>query len=378
MQEYIGYNAIKNLEKILKKNSFRTIFLITGRKSFENTKIKEVIYNALKGFKFLRFSDFSPNPKLKDIKNGLNLFKNESYDAIVAIGGGSVIDMAKSISIFSTNEGNPEDFILKKKIINNIGTPLIRIPTTSGSGSEATHFAVVYIEKNKYSLAYPELMQPEYVILDPQFTYELPKTITAYSGMDAFTQAIESYWNIYSTNESKQFSKKAIDLVMENLLKAVKNPDKDSRLNMAIAANFAGKAINITKTTACHAISYPITSYYNIPHGQAVSLTLPPMIEFNYGVSEDDVLDTRGVKFVKKSMKELFSVIGASDSLESGEIITQLMKNIGLETKLSDLGIINDQDIDLIIEHGFNPKRVKNNPRKLTEHQLRKMLEEIK
>ena len=378
MQEYIGYNAIKNLERILKKNSFRNIFLITGRKSFEDTKINEVIYNALKGFKFVRFNDFSTNPKLNDIKKGLNLFKNELFDAIVAVGGGSVIDMAKSISIFSTNEGNLEDFILKKKIIKNKGTPLIRIPTTSGSGSEATHFAVVYIGKNKYSLAYPELMQPKYVILDPQFTYELPKIITAYSGMDAFTQAIESYWNIYSTNESKQFSRKALDLIMENLLKAVKNPDKESRLNMTLAANFAGKAINLTKTTACHAISYPITSYFKIPHGQAVSLTLPPMIEFNYMVSEQDILDIRGVKFVKKSMKELFSVIGASNSLESREIITQLMKNIGLETKLSDLGIKDDQDIDLIIKHGFNPERVKNNPRKITEYQLRKIMDEIK
>ena len=96
MQEYIGYNAIKNLEGILKKNSFRNIFLITGRKSFENTKIKEDIYNALKGFKFLRFNDFTPNPKLNDVKKGLNLFKNEPFDAIIAIGGGSVIDMAKS------------------------------------------------------------------------------------------------------------------------------------------------------------------------------------------------------------------------------------------------------------------------------------------
>ncbi len=378
MQEYIGYNAIKNLERILKKNSFRNIFLITGRKSFENTKIQEVMYNALKGFKFLCFNDFTPNPKLKDIKNGLNLFKNESYDAIVAVGGGSVIDMAKSISLFSTNEGNPEDFILKKKKIKNKGTPLIRIPTTSGSGSEATHFAVVYIEKNKYSLAYPELMQPEYVIIDPQFTYDLPKNITSYSGMDALTQAIESYWNIYSTNQSKQFSRKAIELIIENLLKAARNPDKESRLNMALAANFAGKAINITKTTACHAISYPITSYFKIPHGQAVSITLPPMIEFNYKVSEQDILDIRGIKFIKKSMNELFSLIGASDSLESREIITQLMKDIGLETKLSDLGIKNEQDIDLIIKHGFNPERVKNNPRKITEYQLRKILDEIK
>ena len=221
-------------------------------------------------------------------------------------------------------------------------------------------------------------MQPEYVIVDPQFTYDLPKNITAYSGMDAFTQAIESFWNINSTLESKNYSKKAIKLVMENLLDAVVNPDKKSRLNMAVAANYAGKAINITKTTACHAISYPITSFFNVPHGHAVALTLPPMIVYNSNVNEDDVLDSRGVKFVKETMKELISIIGASNALKAKEVVSQLMKNIDLETKLGELGIKTKEDIDVIIKNGFNPERVKNNPRKLDEYQLRKILEEIR
>jgi len=378
MPEYIGYNSIENLERILKLESFRNIFLITGRKSFENTKIKELIYNSLKSVEFFRFNDFTPNPKIEDIKKGLGLFQSGNYDVIIAVGGGSVIDMGKCISIFSTNTGTPERLVLKKKTIKKKGIPLIRIPTTSGSGSEATHFAVVYINKNKYSLTEPNFMQPEYVIVDPQFTYDLPKNITAYSGMDALTQAIESFWNINSTLESKNYSKKAIKLVMENLLDAVVNPDKKSRMNMAIAANYAGKAINITKTTACHAISYPITSYFNVPHGHAVALSLPPMIVYNSNVNEDDVLDSRGVTFVKGTMKELISIIGASNALKAKEVVSQLMKNIDLETKLGELGIKTKEDIDVIIKNGFNPERVKNNPRKLDEYQLRIILEEIR
>ena len=165
---------------------------------------------------------------------------------------------------------------------------------------------------------------------------------------------------------------------MENLLDAVANPDKKSRLNMAVAANYAGKAINITKTTACHAISYPITSYFNVPHGHAVALTLPSMIVYNSNVNEDDVLDSRGVKFVKRAMKELISIVGASNALKAKEVISQLMKNIDLETKLGELGIKTKEDIDVIIKNGFNPERVKNNPRKLDEYQLRKILEEIR
>ena len=221
-------------------------------------------------------------------------------------------------------------------------------------------------------------MHPEYVIVDPQFSYDLPKRITAYSGMDALTQAIESFWNINSTPESKNYSEKAIKLVMENLLDSVVNPDKKSRLNMAVAANYAGKAINLTKTTACHAISYPITSYFNVPHGHAVALSLPPMIDYNSNVNKDDVLDSRGVKFVKESMKELISIIGASNALKAKEVVLQLMKNIDLETKLGELGIKTDEDIDVIIKNGFNPERVKNNPRKIDENQLRMILEEIR
>lgn len=378
MIEYLGYNSINNLSKVLKDNFFKKIFLITGKDSFEKTIIKEVMFKILEIYDFIQFNDFSPNPKIKDIKRGLNLFKKDYFDIIISIGGGSVLDMGKCISILATNDGSLEDYVFKKKKIKNKGIPLIRIPTTAGSGSEATHFAVVYIEKKKFSLLSPDYLQPEYVIVDPQFTYNLPSTLTAISGMDALTQAIESFWNINSTFESKNYSKKAIELILDNILRAVKNPDKDSRYNMALASNLSGKAINITKTTACHAISYPITSYFNIPHGHAVALTLPSMIIFNSNVNMKDINDPRGVKFVKKTMEELISIIGVTNFDEAKGKLQNLMKNIGLEIKLGNLGIKSQADIELIIKNGFNPDRVKNNPRKLTETQLRKILEDIK
>jgi len=377
MLEYIGFNSIERLEKILKKNNFRKIFLITGRKSFKNTDIKKIIFDILEEYDFYHFNDYTINPKVEDIKKGLDLFRKEKCDVIVAIGGGSVIDIGKCISLFSTNQGNIEDFLLKKVKIKQRGKPLIRIPTTAGSGSEATHFAVVYIGKTKYSLAEPKYMQPQFVIVDAKFTLSLPNNVSAVSGMDAFCQAIESYWNINSTRKSKKYAKKAIGLIINNILKVVKNPDKKSRFNMSLAANFAGKAINITKTTACHAISYPITSFFNVPHGHAVALSLPSMIVFNSEVSRMDILDPRGIKYVEKIMKEIISMIGATTFNEAKELITQLMEDIGLETKLKNLEIKTEEDINLIIKNGFNPDRVKNNPRKLTEAELRKILEEL-
>ncbi|MFX1256851.1 MAG: phosphonoacetaldehyde reductase [Promethearchaeota archaeon] len=378
MIEYIGLNAITKLQKILEENSFKKIFLLTGKSSFERSFYKKIIFNSLNNFEFFHFNDFTPNPKINDIKKGLALFNKENYDVIIAIGGGSVIDMGKCVSILSTNQAPLEDFLFKKEEIKNRGIPLIRIPTTAGSGSEATHFAVVYMDKTKYSLLHSKYLQPEYVIVDPQTTYTVPKIISASTGMDALSQAIESFWNINSTIESKSYSKKAIKLIMKNLLDVVNEPNKKSRYNMAIAANYAGKAINITKTTACHSISYPISSYFNVLHGHAVALTLSSMIVFNSDISEEDNLDSRGVYYVKETMNELISVIGASDFLEAKKIINNLMLDIGLETKLKDLGIKSQEDIDLIVKNGFNPDRVINNPRKLNEINLRKILEEIK
>jgi len=374
MIEYLGNSTINNLKDILEEQHFKKIFLITGKNSFEKTTIKPTLLRILKNYELFHFNDFSPNPKLNDIIKGIELFKQEKYDAIIAIGGGSVLDMGKSISILSHNNISPIDFILKKKQLDKKGTPLIRIPTTAGSGSEATHFAVVYIDKVKHSLADSTFMQPEYVIVDPELTYTMSKPLTASSGLDAFTQAIESFWNISSTNLSKKYSKKAITLILSNIIEATHNPDKKSRYNMAIAANFAGKAINITKTTACHAISYPITSYFNVPHGHAAALTLPSILLFNSEVSDNDVIDPRGVNYVRKSMSELIRILGCSSFIEAKEKITELITKLNLHVKFKELGIKSPEDIEIIIKNGFNPERVKNNPRLLTESKLKEIL----
>jgi alcohol dehydrogenase class IV len=378
MNEFIGKGSVEQLQKILIENNFKKIFFITGNSPLEQGNINKVQSIIEKECIIFHFNDIVPTPTIKGLKKALNLFRKGNYDLIIAMGGGSVLDIGKSVSIFSTNEGKIEDYILKKLKFKRKGTPLILIPTTTGTGSEATHFAVIFIKKTKYSLADSNYIPADYVIIDPELTYSLPKRVTAYTGMDALSQAIESYWNINSTDESKEYAKKAIKLVMNNLSKAVHNPNEESRYNMALAANYAGKAINITKTTACHAISYPITSYFNVPHGHAVALTLPSMIVFNSKVNLTDVLDRRGVEYVKKTMRELISIIEVSSFIEAKEKIRDLMNDIGLETKLQDLGLKSQNDIEIIIENGFNPERVKNNPRLLSEPQLRNILEEIR
>ena len=376
-QEYFGFNSINNLKNILSKHNPKSIFLVTGKDSYEKCGIKPIMDNFLNKFNVIHFYDFEVNPKLKDIERGINIFKNNNCDFVIAVGGGSIMDVAKSINILAANDGSSINYIQNGKTIKNKGKTLIAIPTTSGSGSEATRFAVIYINKTKYSLD-NESMLPDYAIVDPQFTMNLPRAITASTGMDAFCQAVESYWCINSIEESKKYAKDAIRLILKNLPKAANNPSQETREEMSKAAHLAGKAINISKTTACHAISYPITSYFNVPHGHAVALTLPSMLVYNSEVNKDDLLDKRGIDYVNSIITEIIKLIGAKNAVDASQKISSLMNELGLKTKLSELRIKNQNDMDIIIKNGFNPDRVKNNPRKLTEEALRKILENIK
>lgn len=376
-KECFGFNSIINLKNILSKHTPKSIFLVTGKDSYEKCGAKAIISNFLDNCNVIHFYNFEINPKIEDIEKGINIFKKNNCDFVIAVGGGSVMDVAKSINILAFNDGKPEEYIKNTKIIENKGKILVTIPTTSGSGSEATKFAVVYIYKTKYSLEH-EFLIPDYAIIDPQFTMNLPKRITASTGMDAFCQAVESYWCINSNEESKKYAKEAIKIIIKNLPNAVNKPSKKSREAMSKAAHLAGKAINISKTTACHAISYPITSYFNVPHGHAVALTLPSMLMYNSKVNGSDLLDKRGIDYVKKIIDEIAKLLNTNNSNDAAEKITNLMHEIGLKAKLNELGIKTEQDMEIIIKNGFDPRRVKNNPRKLTEEALRKILENIR
>ncbi len=374
MKEYIGYKSVANLKEIIASTDAKSIFLVTGKSSYES--LKQFIEPQLSGCRYVRFYDFENNPKLTDIIDGAELFKSSGCDMIIAVGGGSAIDVAKSINIFAANPGKPLDYVTKKKSIQQKGVPLVAVPTTSGSGSEATHFAVIYVDKTKYSLTHKELMLPNFCIVDPQLTMTLPKKITAETGLDALSQAIESYWSVNSTEESQKYSKEAIRLIIRNLPLAVNAPNIDSRVNMAIAAHLAGKAINIAQTTACHAVSYPITSYFGVAHGYAAALTLGAMIRYNSEVTDKDINDKRGVEYIQNTLKEIIYTLGAKDAAEAEQKISTLITELGLSPRLKNCNI-DKIDIELIIKHGFNPERVKNNPRMLDEEQLKNILNKI-
>ena len=373
-KEYFGVGSINKLPEILNDFKTKKVFLVTGKQSFTESGTESKINKLLSGFEVKRFFDFDTNPKIEDIEKGLKEFKNFSPDIIVAIGGGSVIDIAKSVGILEGEDTSIEDFVLGKTKLSDRKIPLVAIPTTSGSGSEATHFAAIGIGDTKYALAHTSLL-PDVSVVDPELTYSLPTKATAETGADALCQAIESYWSINSTDESKVYAKEAMKLAYVNLRDAVLNPSEISRTAMSKASFLAGKAINISKTTACHAFSYPLTSRYKIVHGHAVALTLPEVLLYNSEVSEVDLNDTRGVEHVKKNIGEIVEALGLENISDTASGLKKLFEDIGLNMNFSEVGIT-EEDIPFIIENvGY--ERLKNNPRKINNECAIKILKNI-
>lgn len=229
-------------------------------------------------------------------------------------------------------------------------TKLIAIPTTAGTGSEATQFSVIYVNGVKKSLDNKSIL-PEYAIIDSQFVENNPKYLKACTAMDAYCHAIESFWAKKVTPLSREYARQAIILCKENIVKYVNSNDKETAQNMMRASNIAGKAINISRTTASHALSYKITTDYNIPHGHAVALTIAKLFDFN----------TKHGKF-----DELKNLISDNPI----EYFSSLFKEIGLEKDFNKLGI---NEIQSIVDN-VNLDRLSNNPYKLNKVDLTELL----
>lgn len=357
------------LKEVVNHINSEKIFLVRANKSFLTSNAKTFINKLVDNQNHTSFFEFDPNPQIEDLKRGISLFKKGNFELIIAIGGGSVIDMAKLISVFAHQNQNIDDIVLGKVQINNNKTPLIAIPTTAGTGAEATHFAVLYMDKSKYSVAHPTIL-PDYVYLSSEFSLSANSYLTACTGLDAFCQAIESVWSVNSNIKSEEYALKAIEIIWNNLQKAVKNNNEQAKKQMLEASFLAGKAINITKTTAPHAISYAFTSYYNIPHGHAVALSLPYFLHYNYNVSNIDCSDQRGANKVKERIDKVLNIL----KIEINDVQTVFVKffdSLGININISTL--VKNFDKNIIINN-INTERLSNNPRIVTKETIENML----
>lgn len=337
MQQVIqGENSLLKAGEIIRKAGCTSVFIITG----EHFHLDEQPF-FLKDLSARSYTKRGANVEEQEILTVLAEFNEDAASALLAIGGGSVIDLAKAI--------------IYKRVQSSLSVPFfIAAPTTAGSGSEATHFAVVYQGTKKISLVHQQLL-PQVVVLDQVLTYSLPAYQTAVSGMDVLAQAIESYWNKHATAESRGYASDAIHLWRESFFKAVHSPSSEVRVKLLLAAHLAGKAINITRTTGPHALSYFLTANHHVPHGQAVALFLPVFFIYN------------------NPGEELCSLLGVSNPLAAKEMIRQVMWDAGLKTTLAELWINKTAIIDALLD-GVNEERFANNPVAFDRDRLKELI----
>ena len=366
------FNGISHLGESLKGAT--KVFLVCDS-SFPFLNIKKDIEKM--GVPHVMFSDFTPNPLYEQVCKGIDLYQITKCDSILAVGGGSAIDVAKCIKLaVLAKEGNAAlipPLVNTRVECDGPKIPFIVIPTTAGTGSESTHNAVMYYEGVKQTVTNNDVL-PDYAILEPSVLKTLPLYQKKCTMMDALCQGIESWWSVNSTEESYEYSRKTIELIMANWRKYIFENDDEAAAQIMLAANYGGRAINITQTTAAHAMSYKITSLYKYPHGHAVAVCLPEIWEYMIG-HMDKCLDRRGQDYLNVIFNDIAKAMGVKIPTEAIKVFREMMKDMELANPASDLSH-RTSDIDILCT-SVNPVRLKNNPVELDETSIHMLYESI-
>lgn len=357
-------NAIQALFHYLEKCKTKKVFLVCDNafpflklsKELEKCPIPHVI-----------FDQFTPNPLYEDVCRGVELFRKEGCDTIVAVGGGSTIDVAKCIKLFSAMDAG-RNYLEQETKENHI--PLIGIPTTSGTGSESTRFAVIYYQGAKQSISSPAAI-PQLAILDADVLDTLPIYQKKCTMMDALCQGIESWWSVNSTEESRSLSRQAVRTILDTMDGYLANRPEGNEA-MLRAANLAGQAINITQTTAAHAMSYKLTSLFGLPHGRAVAVCLPHVWQYMLEHPEHCV-DARGQAYLLETLTDISCEIGCCHMKDAPKQMADLYATLFRTEYPENFRM---EELDLLTA-SVNPVRLKNNPVALSSEVVHSLYTDI-
>ena len=337
------------------------VLLVTGQRSLQGQGILDDILKSLAAHRVSHWDQIHPNPPPEVVEEAVALCRNQRCQVVVGIGGGSVLDAAKFVATLSPQSDTPRAYFTKEAQISRPGLPFVAVPTTSGSSSEVTPFSTVWDmeEKRRYVLSHP-LLFPTVALVDPVLTLTMPRSLTAITAMDAFASAFECYWSINSQPVSDALALNVIQLFIQNLERSCLQADLDSRSACALAATMSGMAYSQTGTTICHTLSYPLTMYFDVPHGLAVGITLASFLR-------------RNAQTIQSKMQPLLAALDVNTLEEGAQRIIHLMERCGLPTKLRELGVTT-KDLDLIAANGLNLSEGSNNPLPIQHQEVKAIL----
>jgi len=334
---------------------------------FRRRGIVDSIANAFGTRMVAVVDDVKPNPDVDDVQAQSVRLRAKRPDTLIALGGGSTIDTAKALARLLTQpEGTSLKALLREEVAAATAPalPVVAIPTTAGTGAEVTPFGTVWDHagKMKYSITGEDLY-PQLAILDPQLTLSMPPEVTVSSGLDSISHALESAWNRSATPVTLGLVTKSLRLSMHSLAAASKNPgDIAARSAMMQASTLAGLAISQTRTALAHAISYPLTAGFNLPHGLACSFTLPALLAFN-AIADDGRL------------ADLARGVGYADTGSFADGLSGLFERLGVGGYLAR-HLPDRSSIMALSDQMFAPGRAENNLRSASEEQVSALVSE--
>lgn len=303
--------------------------IVTGRNSARKFGFLQIVEEKLKEKKIepISFEEVEPNPSVETVDKGVSIFNKKRCDMIIALGGGSCLDAAKVMGILTKNPHPLPCYFGRDKVKNDI-PPLIALPTTSGTGSEVTPYAVITDTRGKNHpkkiIADPHIF-PREALVDPALTLTLPARLTSYTGIDALSHAIESFLSKKSFPLSETVALEAIRIIGKNLPRAINYPrDIEARSYLMYAAMLAGMAVAQTGATVLHAMGYPLTSNFGLPHGRAIGMLLPWFLEYSFSGNPQKFLTI--ITYLKENSKEQ-EVKGAN---ESAFLLKEFLHKAGL------------------------------------------------
>jgi len=380
-----GNGAIHQLDSILEKLKAKNILVITDP-GIKKAGVLHKVLGVLKDYQVVVYDEVIPEPPVESAMACYEFAKAQlNIDAVIGLGGGSSIDMAKVVSLLVAYGGHPLDYYGGENQVPGPIAPLIAIPTTAGTGSEVTSVAVLTDVENNLKVGISDnYLRATVALLDPELTIGLPAYVTACSGIDALAHAIEAYTakpSAYIQAEgnilfqgsipiSDALALHAIELIVKNLTLAVhQGSNIEARSNMLLGSMLAGLAFSNAGTAAAHALAYPIGGLTKSPHGEVTGLLLPYVMEFNSRVEEEKMIriaQAFGVDVASISRKEA--------ALAAADAVLALLKEINLPTKLSQIGI-EEKNLTGIAEEALKIDRLmRNNPRVPTVKSLEEML----
>ncbi|MEF2145508.1 MAG: iron-containing alcohol dehydrogenase [Desulfovibrionaceae bacterium] len=343
--------------------------VVTGKGSSSRTGSLDNVLASLKaaGVEAVLFAQVESDPSVTTVEAGAALAREKKCDVIVALGGGSPLDAAKGIALLLTNPGGIVDYEFKAP--EKDGLPIVAVPTTAGTGSEITRITVITDVDRKVKMPIMGAgLIPKVALLDPELTLSLPPHVTAATGMDALTHAIEAYISKLATPMSDLHALEAIRLIGANLIKAVNSPDNlAAREGMLRGQMHAGLAFGNSSVALVHAMSRPLGAHFGIAHGQANAMLLPVVMDFNRVAAPErfrDIAVALGEKIGDLSLRDAARTCVLS--------VEEIFEETGLEDHLSAFGVT-EADIDRLAEDAAGNASAKVNPRQADKEDIAAM-----